>query len=259
MELIKSVRKRGLVAKSLHVVFNIAYVAALFASVYFFPGTPWAAFFLVFVSKWRIFAVRPRYWFANLLSNLTDLLLGIGVALLMWQNGDSLVLQIILAALYAVWLILVKPMHKHTWILIQAGTAQFVALTALFSVAHMIPLPIVVLMCFLIGFVVARHILDAHREDSRTLLAMVWGLIVAELGFVAYHWTIAYQIYGSLQIPQIAIIIAVMAFVVERAYDSLRKHGFVRWSDLRWPVIFASTLIAMLLILFSGLNSASQL
>ncbi len=259
MELIKSVKKRGIVSRTLHVLFNALFVAALLGLILGFPDTPWAALALVLVSKWRIFAVRPRFWFANLLSNMTDLLLGLGIVLLMWECDGALAIQCVLAALYAVWLIFVKPMHKRLWVLIQAFTSQFVALAALFSVAHLIPLVFVVVLSFAIGFSAARHVLSIHKENSRTLLSMVWGLIVAELGFVAYHWTIAYTIFAPLKIAQIAIVVTVLGFVADQCYESRRLHDKVRWQDVRWPVLFAVVLIGMLLFWFSGLNSASQL
>jgi len=161
--------------------------------------------------------------------------------------------------MYAAWLILLKPMHRHIWVVLQAGISQFVAISALFVVAHLIPLPIVVLFCFAIGFASVRHVFSSHSEEQATLLAMVWGLIVAELGFVAYHWTIGYPIIGSLEIPQIAIIVTALAFVVERSYSSYIHHEKVRWQDVQWPIIFATVLIGMLLFFFSGLGSAAQL
>jgi hypothetical protein len=259
MELIKSVSKRGLIANLLHIAFNLAYVAALVLLVRVFPESPFAALGLVVISKWRIVAVRPRYWVANFLSNLTDLLFGLGITLIMWMVGEVIVACLFVAMLYAAWLIMLKPMHKHTAILLQAGISQFVALAALFAISHLLPLPVLLLICFVIGFASARHIFGTHEEDQATLLALVWGLMVVELGFVGWHWTIGYGIADAFELSQMAIIISVLGFVAERAYDSFKHHDKVRWQDVQWPVLFATVLIGLLLFLFSGLGSASQL
>jgi hypothetical protein len=272
MELIKLVRKRGLIANTLHVVFNLAYVAVIFALLqkirtpwFETPGfdSLWPALALVLIAKWRVFAVRPRYWLANFLSNLTDLGMGLGIVVLMWSvgatpmlagasDGDLLAVRIVLALIYAAWLIFLKPLHKHIWIEVQAGVSQFIALAALFAVSDRLWLPLVILLCFGIGFAAARHTLMKHEEENVTLLAMIWGLVVALLGFVAWHSTIGYSVFAPLKIPEMAIIVTALGWAVDRAYDSLIRHQKVRWADIQWPVLFAVVLIGMLLIFFSN-------
>jgi hypothetical protein len=261
LELIKSVRKRGFLPNFLHVLFNVLYVAALVALLTVFPENPWAALGLVVIAKWRVLAVRPRYWLANFLSNLTDLLMGLGMVILMWQAGDLWLLRLFLAALYTLWLVWLKPLHRHIWVVLQAGISQFVALWALFSVAHLVALPVVVIVCFVIGFASVRHGLSMghHEEGDSTFLALAWGFIVAELGFVGYHWTLGYPVNAPFKVSQMAIIVTVLAFVVERAYDSFKHREKVRWQDIRWPVLFAAVMIGTLLFFYSGLGSATQL
>src|ERR1051326_6294486 len=41
------------------------------------------AILLVLLAKWRIFAVRPRYWLVNIASNGVDILVGISLVLFM--------------------------------------------------------------------------------------------------------------------------------------------------------------------------------
>jgi len=258
VDFIKSAHKRTMLANILHVLFYVLYALAVLSLIILFPSAPWAALGLVVLSKWRIIAVRPRYWWANVLSNLPDMLLGLGVVILMWTSV-SLAIQIILTLFYIIWLVIIKPRHKRHMIMIQAGLSQFVALWALFSVSYMMPLPLVVILVFVIAFGSARHVLSAYEERDRGLISFVWGFLAAQLGFVAWHWTIAYSITPTLKIPQIAIIIAAISLLVERGYVAWHDDGKIDWNEIRWTVGFVILVLMVLLFLFSGLWDASTL
>jgi hypothetical protein len=89
-------------------------------------------------------------------------------------------------------------------------------------------------MVFVIGFSSARHALSTYDEADRGLLSLVWGFLVAQLGFVAWHWTIAYSISPTLKIPQIAIIISAIAMLAERGYAAWYDDGRISWSEMKW-------------------------
>src|SRR4051812_24869992 len=66
------------------------------------------AIVLILLSKWRMFAVRPRYWIATVISNGVDIL--VGVALVLFMASTSVVWwQLFWAVLYDVWLVWLKP------------------------------------------------------------------------------------------------------------------------------------------------------
>jgi len=161
-------------------------------------------------------------------------------------------LQIVLTVLYAAWLIILKPMTKTVPSLLQAGLSQFIGIVALFSVAEYVTLPGVVALAFGIGFAGARHTLMMHEEKQFTLLALVWGMLVCQLVFVAYHWVVIYGI-GAIKIPEIAIVISVLGFLAERYYTSFRRNdGRIKQDDVVVPTLFAAALLLILLIFFSG-------
>lgn len=258
VELIKSSNRRSVLASFLHALFYVIYAVILLVLLVVFPTAPWAALTLVVVSKWRVVAVRPRYWWANILSNLPDTLLGLGIVILMWSSA-SLPIQIVLTLGHIAWLVYLKPKHTRHMMMIQAGISQFVAIWALFIVGHMLPEWIVVIMVFVIGFSSARHALSTYDEADRGLLSLVWGFLVAQLGFVAWHWTIAYSISPTLKIPQIAIIISAIAMLAERGYAAWYDDGRISWSEMKWPTIFVGLVLVILLMMFSGLWDASTL
>ena len=63
---------------------------------------------VLLLSKWRMLAVKPRHWLANVRANLVDITVGLAVIAFMSGTG-SLITQLIWAGLYSAWLILLKP------------------------------------------------------------------------------------------------------------------------------------------------------
>lgn len=269
-EFIQSKRKSSTLADAIHIVFNIALASAVVALTIFF-NTPWLAIALVILSKWRVIAVRPRYWWANLLSSLPDLIVGLGVVLISWSAGqlyselvesgyasdlpfNVIWLQGALAVLYAIWLIVIKPLHSERWVLFQAATAQFIGLTALSMTSYTLPLLVVVLGSFVVGFASARQMLGQYDEKSRGLLASVWGLLVAMMAFVCWHWNVQYPIVSQLLlIPQIAIIVTAISFVAMRVYKAWSNDKKVTWAELGAPTVFTAALTLIILFCFGGL------
>lgn len=271
MELIKLAGRRSRVSDVVYVLLNIAYAAGLFILVS--PGIdlPYLAYALVLLSKWRVIAVRPRFWFANVQANFVDFMVGISVVTLMVMTAATTPwVAALMAVLFAFWLLVLKPHTAQRWVLIQAAVAQFMALTALFSLAHGFELePVVtdssaltVVIAWLIGYMTARHALSSYPgEEERALLSLVWGFIVAELAWLTHHWTIAYSIYedlsagaaGQLMIPQVAIIVTLIGFVAVRWYETLQSPDDKRVAQgARSATVFAATALAILLVFFNG-------
>jgi hypothetical protein len=270
MELIKLAARRSRWSDIVYILLNIAYAVALF--VFVSPGVdlPYLAYSLVFLSKWRVIAVRPRFWFANVQANFVDFMVGISVVTLMLLTADTMPwIAAMLAVLFAVWLLALKPHSAQKWVLVQAGVAQFISLTTLFSLAHNFELrPILtdssfltVVFAWVIGYMVARHALSSFRgEEERAFLSLLWGFVIAELSWLAHHWTIAYSIYQSaggtgqqLMVPQIAIVITLLGFVAVKWYEAFHLTDDKKaLKSARSATIFSFSVIAILLVFFNG-------
>ena len=249
-----TVKRRSFLDSIFHILFNIVVAVASLVLLLIFPEAPWAAFLVVIASKFRIFAVKPRFWLANILASLPDLIFCLGIVVLTWLAGENgaLWLQIILTAIYIVWLLLIKPMTKQSAVTFQALLSQFIGISALFAVADYLTLPVTVLLSFGIGFASARHILLSHQDNQLTLASVVWGLIVAELSFLAYHWSVVYEFFEVIRISQFALLIVALSIIVERVYDNLRKNkGKIKISEVLWPVAFSLAFILILVIVFN--------
>jgi hypothetical protein len=141
----------------------------------------------------------------------------------------------------------------------QAGVAAFIGVTALYIVSFAWPASITVLLMWLIGYAVARHVLTAYDETHVLFLSLLWGFVFAEFGWLAYHWAIAYAIHGlaGIKIPQIAIILLAISFVVERGYESHARHKTVRMSDIILPLLLSVSIVALLLLRFNDAGIGS--
>lgn len=272
MELIKSAARRSKWSDVVYILLNVIYALALFVLVSpDLAGLPYLAYILVFMSKWRVIAVRPRFWFANVQANLIDFMVGISVVTLMLLTAAATPwVAILLSFMYVFWLLVIKPHTVQKWILIQAGIGQFISLMALFSLAHNFEFKpfitdstiLTVLIAWLIGYSSARHALSAFKnEEERSFLSLAWGFVVAELAWLAHHWTIAYSIYNAagvggdkqLMIPQVAIILTLMGFIAIRWYAALHTPDNKKLhKEARSASLFAAAVIAILLVFFNG-------
>lgn len=246
MELIKLAAKRSKVSDVIYIVLNLA-LAGLILGLTLTFTPPYLAYLVVLLSKWRVFAVRPRFWLANIQTNLVDTFVGLSIVTLIWQANGVLLVQILLAILYAAWILMIKPRSKRSFVLAQASISQFIAMMALFSMSHLVDASVVVLACWVVGYVSARHILDNYDEEEMTLLSMMWGLFVAEIGWLSNHWMTAYQLSGNLLLPQGAMIVAIVGYVMWRLYDAIH-HNALSWGRVRAHVMFAVVVIGILFL-----------
>jgi hypothetical protein len=256
MEFLKSSKRRSLISELVYIGLNVAFAVALLI-ILLVIESPLPAFALVLLSKWRILAVRPRYWFVNILTNLVDLIVSLSIVILIYTAGGAIGLQIVLTALYIAWLLYVKPKSKRLFVAIQAGAAVFLGVSALMMVSYDWIASLVVLAMWLIGYSAARHVVSSYDEPHASFYSLVWGLVFAELGWLAYHWTFAYAIPGAgdIKLSQAALIALAISFLAERAYTSYVKHGSIRSSDIIMPTLLSVSVIIILLTLFNMIST----
>lgn len=265
MEFLKLVRRRSFLSEVVYTVLNIAFAVALVVVIWFTGSIP-LALGLVLISKWRVLAVRTRYWFANIRSNLVDIIVSVSVVLHLYAINESnlsdfrqIILMSIVTVLYIVWLLVIKPRSKRSFVAAQAGIAIFLGTSALFAISFNWPASVVVAGMWLIGYSAANHVLNTYDDETHGLfLSLAWGLVFAEIGWIAYHWTIAYAlpVVTSLLVPQVAIIVSLVGFVAFKAYDSFYHHQKIRTADIILPLLFTLSVIAVLVFVFNRVGTA---
>lgn len=263
MELLKIVRRRSFQSEVVYTLLNIALAVAV-VIVIRATESPWPAIGLILLSKWRVLAVRPRYWFVNIQANLVDYIVSISIVVFMYGTYLSLALPTeklfilsFLTIIYVYWLLFLKPRSKRVMVAVQAGVAIFAGFGALFTFAYALPASIVVLVTWLIGYATARHVLSSYEEPHILFLSLIWGIVLAEIGWLAYHWTVAYTPFGieSIIFPRIALSAFCIGFIVHRSYDSFYHHQRIRGNDIILPVLFTASVLIVLPLLLDLLGA----
>jgi len=169
-----------------------------------------------------MFAVRPRFWAANIRANAIDLMVGLSVVAFM-THSDSSPIRILWAVIYAVWLLYIKPSSKVLTVTSQAFIGQLFALMALYLVWASGPIYGLTLLTGLFCFLAARHFLEAFEEPYARLLSYMWGYFGGALAWLLSHWLLYFK-----NISDLAIFLSVIGYGIALIYyldhfDKLNK------------------------------------
>lgn len=247
-------KSRNIASTMVHIFLNLLLgVGAVLITV--LSNNPAPGIVLVLVSKWRVFAVRARYFFINLKSNLVDIIVGISIVLLAYYAGAAfLPIDFILMAVYSVWLIFIKPLSSENATLAQSLVAVFLGMSAATFLSANLNSIVIVLLAFLVGYAASRHVLAQGDDKDFTLTTLVCGLIFAEIAWLCHSWAIVYT-FGStgIRIPQLSIILTIFAFVYNYARQAMiRYRNDFRLKHIVGPVIFGIMLVGIIVIWFSN-------
>ena len=256
MDFLKSSKRRSLISEAVYIALNVG-LAVTILIIVLVVESPFLAFALVLLGKWRILAVRPRYWFANIQANLVDIIVSLSTVILLYAASGAIVMQSSLTLLYIGWLLVVKPRSKRSYVAIQAGTAVFLGVSALMIVSADWITSGVVLAMWLIGYSSARHVLSSYDEAHISFYSLVWGFIFAEFGWLVYHWTFAYSLpgMGLIKLAQCAIIALAVSFLTERAYSSYARNGSIQSNDVILPALLSVSTVIILLLFFNTISA----
>lgn len=239
-----------------YVLLNILMAVAILVVVLVIES-PLPAFTLVLLSKWRVLAVRPQYWPAHIVANSVDIIVSLSFVVFLSAATGAFAVQVGLTLLYIAWLLLLKPQSKRTFVTLQAGVATFAGVSALMQVSYDWLDIAVVLAMWAIGYATARHVLTSYQDAHFKLLSLVWGLVLAELGWLIYHWSFGYdlRVTGDLMLSQAAVIVTLLGFLAERTYASYHRHGHVVTTDVLLPILLVVSSIGLLLTVFGQIQT----
>jgi hypothetical protein len=242
-----------------HVILNIL-LAVVSTALTVVSGNWVFGVLLVVLSKWRVVAVRPRYWWLNIKANLVDFIVGISLVLLVYLSGsDGLnAWHVVFTFFYIIWLVIIKPQSSTIMTEIQALAAIFLGNFAITMLAAAVD-PIVSVGCALIvGYGACRHVLVQGEDHDFMLATFIFSLLNAELSWILFHWSIIYRVTllgATFAIPQQPILSALMFFVFARGYKSAVRHdGKIRSSDLTMPAIFSALIMLVMIFFYSAAN-----
>lgn len=260
MELLKPSRRRSQLSEIAHIALNIGLALTLLLVALFVNSLP-LMIGIVLLGKWRVFAVRPRYWTTNIVANTVDIIVGVGHAVILYSATGQIWFQILLTLGFIFWLLFVKPRSKRRLVRDQALAAVFVGTTALSMLTYNTDPFVFVLGMWVIGYAFVRHTLSTYEESFIKFYSLVWGVLLAEFGWLGYHWMFAYTLpnSGNFKIVQLALIVTLLSFLAERIYASYHKHQSVQASETLVPIAFSLGLIFVLIVFFNQISIGGTL
>ncbi len=226
----------------LHLLFNVTlpFLVFLFVRI----GFVQLAFSLILLSKWRMFAVRPRFWLANIRANAVDIIIGLSIlAFLVSTNSEWL--QLVWVGIWAVWLIFIKPRSSVLWVSLQSLIGFTAGLMALFLVWDDGPLLGLALATGLLCFFAAHHFFDSFDEPYTRLLAYIWAWFGSALVWVLAHWLL---FYGPVAQP--TLLLVTIGFGLGTLY--YLDHFDRMTVGLRRQFIFIMVAIVLVVLTFSS-------
>lgn len=202
------------------------------------------AYGIIILSKWRMFAVRPRHWPANIRANAIDIIAGLSFVVFMAQAPTN-AWQLVWLLAYEFWLIVVKPRSQIFWTSIQAALGQFVGLTAVYLLWGRSSLFVLVLVSWAIAYLSARHFFSSFDEPLSSVLSHIWGYIAAALTWVLGHWLLY---YGFLAQP--VLLLSVLSYGLATLYY---LENFDKLSTLvKREIILIMSAVIIVIVLFSS-------
>jgi len=237
------VKPIGGLSSALHLVLLILLPLVVFVLVRLGDTFIRLAYAMIILSKWRMFAVRPRFWPAIIRANSVDIIVGLSVVLFM-THSSSQWLQLVWAAGYAFWLVYLKPANSMLMTAVQAGIGQFLGLMAVYSVWGGQPLYVVVLATGTVCTLSARHFFDTFDEPYAKLLSYLWGYFGAALAWLLGHWLL---FYGAVAQP--TLILSILGYGLAGLYyfDHTEKLSLM----LKRQFVFIMIAILLVILTFS--------
>jgi hypothetical protein len=199
---------------------------------------------LVLISKWRMFAVRPRFWAAILRANSIDIIVGLATVVFMEHVASSPWLQLMWAVVYGIWLLAIKPKSTITWVSLQAFIGQLFGLMALYVAWSSAPLYWLVFVTSLICYLAARHFFDSFEEPYSKMLSFLWGYFGGARILVLGHWLLFYAV-----VAQPTVILTVVGYGLGVLYYF--DHHDKLTLPLKRQVLTVMTIVLVVVIIFS--------
>lgn len=201
------------------------------------------AYAVVVLSKWRMLAVRPRFWAANIRANSVDLMVGLSMVVFI-SHSTELISQLVWVLIYAIWLIALKPGKSIESVMAQAFAGQLVGLSALYKIWSDAPIWALTLLTGLICFLAARHFLDNFDEPYSKMLSYIWGYFGAALAWVLSHWLLFYR-----GVSQVTLLLSTLGYGAAALYYFDHNDKLSR--GLKRQFIFIMLAIIVVVLAFS--------
>jgi len=202
------------------------------------------AYAIVLLSKWRMLAVRPRHWPANIRANAVDIIVGLSLASFIVE-APSQAWRFAWMIIYGIWLTLIKPRSTTFWTAIQAGASQVLGLAAIYLLWGHASLLLLVISSWGVCYLSARHFLGSFDEPYNSLISHAWGYFGGALTWILGHWLLY---YGFIAQPMLILSVAALGMAALYYLENNdRLSTFVRRE-----ILLIMSAVIIVVILFSS-------
>lgn len=210
----------------MHIGVNVGFALITYALVYHWELTPLAVV-VILLSKWRIFAVQPRFWGPNIRANLVDVIVGISTVIMI-HVAASWGVAAFWIILYILWLLILKPRDHEVMVGVQSLWAQAIGLIAIFHIESLITMPYaIVLASGLVAWSAARHLFNNYEEAHYRLLSLSWTLFIMQLVWLSLHW-VQYVTIASVRVAVVVLVASALSFGLGSVYQAYKNDKLNR-------------------------------
>jgi hypothetical protein len=219
--------------------FGLTILLPLFVFIFVRLDFTQLAVALIVLSKWRMFAVKPRFWPANIRANSVDIIVGFSVIVFMFHSSGP-GWQLLWALVYAIWLTVIKPAQTSFLVSVQSLVAQLFGLMAIYSWESASGLELTVMTGF-VCFLSARHFFDNFEEPYARLMSYTWGYFGAALAWILSYWLL---FYGTIAQP--TLILTIVGYAVASIYYLNKTNKLNRLLQRQFIIIMVIVVISIL-------------
>lgn len=203
------------------------------------------ALLVVLLSKWRMLAVKLRFWPANFRANSVDIM----VSVALWAfvvHTDSHMWQLVWTAIHILWLMFIKPSSQTFMVGLQSLIAFLLALSALFLLAPNAHLFYLVVIAGLVCYLAAHHFFDAFEEAHTKMLSWLWAWFGGSVVWVLGHWLLY---YANGLVAQPTVLLVAIGYGLAALY--YLDHTDRLTSAVRNQFVFLMVAITLIVLIFS--------
>lgn len=200
---------------------------------------------VVLLSKWRMFAVRPRHWIAHIRTNAVDIIVSLSLISFMIASNDSRLVQLFWLIVFEIWLLYLKPKTSTLMVSLQALLAQALGMTSLFLAFETAPIAVYVLLTIVISYFSSRHFFNSYEETHGVQYSWLWALFASSIVWILSHWLLFYDL-----VAQPAVIVSIIAYGMAGLYYLHEQDKLTQL--VRRQIIFVVLALLFLIIAFAN-------
>lgn len=202
---------------------------------------------IILLSKWRIFAIKPRHWLAHLRTNAVDIIFSLSMLAFM-ANTPLIMVQLLWVLVYEAWVLYLKPGSTPLKVTAQALISQLAGLIALFVAFEEVPIAVFIIGTAAILYYCARHFFASFQEPNYHSFVWSWTLFGASLVWILSHWLV---FYGP--VAQVAIVLSVIGSGLAALYYLHETNNLSKL--VRRQVVFIIFAVVTVLLTLSDWGS----